>query len=450
MNRRVVITGLGPVSALGLGSQATWQGVREGRCGIGPIQAFDPSGFACRIASEAPPFKIAEYVPKTYRKATKVMARDIELAVVAADHAARDAKLITRGTQPDAPKGDAFQPTDAAQRVGCHIGAGLIAAELNELAGALVQARDEHGKFDIHRWGNEGMKNLTPLWLLKYLPNMLACHVTIIHETQGPSNTITCGEASSHLSIGESLRVIQRGSADACFCGGADSRINPMAYLRQVMTGRLNTRDNDQPAKAVRPFCQSAAGTAVGEGGAILVLESLDSMRKSPREGLRVYGEIVGFGASQSLEMNDQGLIIDADGSGMALAIDNAMSEAGVKPGEIDLIVPYGLGYAPYDQADVAAMRRVFGDRLKDIALLAPKALLGAVGAGGGAVDVVCAAMCLAHQCLPAVNHCDQPLPGLSIGNRPARDASLRHVLTYTTSLGGQNAAMVLRRFEEK
>ena len=127
---------------------------------------------------------------------------------------------------------------------------------------------------------------------------MLACHVTIIHDAQGPSNTITCGEASATLSIGESLRVIQRGAADLCFCGGAESKLNPMAYLRQQMLGRLNTKDNDQPQAAVRPFSATAAGTVLGEAGAIVILEALDSFKErlDQDSSIRAYAEVLGFG----------------------------------------------------------------------------------------------------------------------------------------------------------
>ena len=136
------------------------------------------------------------------------MSRDIELAVIAAELACLDAGLVTHSNT----NGSGNKPTYASTRMGAHIGAGLIAAELNELTAALSEATDSQGRFDYHQWGKEGLGHLTPLWLLKYLPNMLACHVTIIHDAQGPSNTITCGEASALLSIGESLRVIQRGS----------------------------------------------------------------------------------------------------------------------------------------------------------------------------------------------------------------------------------------------
>ena len=265
---------------IGAGIAPTWEAMTAGRGAVTTIDAFDPSGFACRLGSQVRNFSVRDFVPKSYRKATKVMAADIEMAVAAADLAARDAGISTAGTDPDGAARPDFSPTYPQARVGCHIGAGLIAAEINELSGALNEARNEKGDFDIHKWGSVGINNLTPLWLLKYLPNMLACHVTIIHDCQGPSNTITCAEASALLSIGESLRVIERGAADLCFCGGAEDKINPMALLRQQFTGRLNSKDNDRPASAVRPFDRSAAGTVTGQGGAIVMLEALETFEK--------------------------------------------------------------------------------------------------------------------------------------------------------------------------
>jgi len=178
MSRRVYLTGVGPVSGLGLGIESNWDGLRSGASAIAPVRAFDASAMGSPIAAEIPEgFKVRDFVPKSYRKGTKVMARDIELAVAAADLAARDAGLVTKGTDPEG------EPSYSPDRVGCHIGAGLIAADLDELTSALVMSKDADGKFDIHHWGQEGMTHLTPLWLLKYLPNMLACHVTIIHDT---------------------------------------------------------------------------------------------------------------------------------------------------------------------------------------------------------------------------------------------------------------------------
>jgi len=445
MTRRVVLTGLGPVCAIGMGAEPVWDAAVAGRVGIGPIEQFDAGGFACKAAGEVRDFSVKDYVPKSYRKATKVMARDIEMAVAAAHLAAMDAKLITRGIDPD---GTLSYPP---HRVGAHIGAGLIAAELNELTAALAEARDEEGKFDIHRWGESGMQHLTPLWLLKYLPNMLACHVTIIHDCQGPSNTITCAEASAGLSIGESLRVIQRGAADACFCGGAESKLNPMAYLRQMMTDRYNTQD-EEPATMVRPFCQSAAGCVVGEGGGIVVLESLETFeaRAAQAEGgnkPRAYAEVVGFGASQSVNLSARNSRPDPQGRGIAVALRAAIREAGVTPDAIDLVIPFGLGLPETDHAETEALKRVFGERLRDVPLVSPKALVGNCGAGAGGVDVCLAAKALSEQRIPAVVNCPTPLPGLMADENPARDAKLGYVLTYSAGIGGQNAALVLKRW---
>src|SRR6476619_2286378 len=261
--RRVVVTGVGVISPIGIGAKSFWQNLLAGKSGVRRIAGFDPGGFPCQIAGEIPDYKIGDYVPKSYRKATKVMARDIELAVIAADDAMKDASLKT--------KAYTETPEIKSERFGCNIGAGLINTELDELTAAMHVAR-EGNKLDLHKWGRDGMTQLTPLWLLKYLPNMLACHVTIIHELKGPSNTITCADASSHLAIGEAFRTIQRGNADLAICGGAETKVNPMGLVRHGLLRRLNETNNDSPQKAIRPFDAEAAGTAHGEGGGLLIL----------------------------------------------------------------------------------------------------------------------------------------------------------------------------------
>jgi len=441
MAKRVIITGLGPVSALGLGIDDHWQAVCEGRSGLGEVTAFDASEFDCRIAGEVGEFKIRDYVPKTYRKATKVMARDIELAVVAADLAIREAGLTTKGIDPEAA------PTYDSKRVACHIGAALIAADIDELTTALAESTDEEGNYDIHKWGEEGMNNLTPLWLLKYLPNMLACHVTIIHDTQGPSNTITCGEASGLLSVGESMRVIQRGAADLGLCGGADSRLNPMAYLRQAMSERLNPGANDDPTGAIHAMSQDAAGTTLSEGGAILVLESEETFKQ--RDNATGYARLVGFGASQTVHRASRNLTPDPEGKAIAAALRTALADAELEPDDIDLITPTGLGSPAWDQAELAAMKAVFGDRLKDKHLLLTKPYIGGINVGAGAVDLALTARAIREQKLPAVINCDRPLEPLNCKTSPARDAELGAAVVFNTGQGGQNAVAVLQKLED-
>ena len=446
MSRRVVITGLGPVSALGIGIDATWQNMLAGKSCVDRVSRFDPSGFPSQIAGEVEDFKVTKFVPKADRKATKVMARDIELAVVGADQAARDAGLITRGTDPDAYKSDDFKPTYDPSRMGCHIGAGLIAADLEELTQAFIKAVKEDGSFDIHKWGAEGMTHLTPLWLLKYLPNMLACHVTILHTTRGPSNTITCAEASSELSIGESLRVIQRNAADACLSGGADSKLNPLGFLRQIMTGRTNTTGNDSPATAVRPFSQDAAGTAAAEGGAIVVLEALETYQA--RGGKDAYAEIAGFGATQTVNREIGHRKADPTGSGIANVCRAALAEANITADQIDMIMPFGTGALESDQSEAAGLKTIFGDKLASIPVVCTKSFVGNAGAGGGAIDVCIAAKALAEQIIPTRINCEKPLDGINAANATATPAKLNYVLTYSTSFGGQNAALILKKID--
>ncbi len=436
MRRNVVITGLGPITAAGIGIQPLWKTVCAGKSAVDRIEAFDPTGFGCEIAGQVPDFKVNKIVPKHYRKATKVMARDIELAVAAADAAVRDADLLTPGIDPDNP------PTYPGDRTGCHIGAGLIAADLDELTGALAEATDDSGRFDMHKWGDHGMNQLTPLWLLKYLPNMLACHVTIIHDAHGPSNTITCAEAASGLSLGESLRVIQRNAADLCFSGGADSKLNPMAYYRQVMTGRLNEGANDSPATAVRPFDQKAGGTVIGEGGGIIMLEAESTAGK---RGGKAYARVLGFGAGQTIYPEGKGLVPDPQGKGIAAAIRAALREADLSPDAIDLVVPFGGGVAAVDRAEVAAMRQVFGNRINELPIWSSKPYVGTCGAGAGGIDVAIAAKMLAEQRIPARLNCDAPIDRLAgAATAETTDADLTNILVFTTSLGGQNVALVL------
>ena len=274
--RRVVITGLGPTSPTGIGVEAFWEALLAGRSALRRIEAFDPGGFAAQIGAEVPAFKLGDFIPKSYRKSAKVMARDIQLAMVAAYHAVMDAGLVTKCI---VERGEAAGEVNVApQRFGANIGAGLICADLTELAGALATSRGADGKFDIHHWGREGMTDLTPLWLLKFLPNMLACHVTIVHDAQAASNTITCGEASSHLAVGEAYRTIARGAADVSICGGFESKLNPMAVARPALLGRLSGALDNTPERACRPF-SGVGGMVPADGGGLVILEELEHAR---------------------------------------------------------------------------------------------------------------------------------------------------------------------------
>jgi 3-oxoacyl-[acyl-carrier-protein] synthase II len=412
----VVITGLGVVSGYGLGALALWQGLASGQSALKPITRLNVGATPglCGIAAEIPPALSAkDYVPKPYRKAVKLMARDTELAVIAAAEGVRDAGIITRALAEGATA-----TTYPSPRMGCHIGAGFIPAEVPEIAPAFASACDESGAFSMRAWGTihpgqtapaggGGMNNLQPLWMLKYLPNMLACHVTIVHGAEGPSNTITCGEASALLSIGESTRIIERGAADLCFSGGAESKVNLLGLVRAALLKRTLVGTHDRPL----PYDPASPGSAPGEGGGIIILERAST---AAQRNARIYARISGIGAAQSVSRGRNGL---------ALAVQAALRDANLKPSDISAVVPQSVGAAEADAHEAAGLLEVFGAAQPSRVLIG--AALGDCAAGAGGLAVAIAAMCV-HGGFTPTGH-------------PAR-----HVLACTGSLTGQNAAAIV------
>ncbi|MEQ9461165.1 MAG: beta-ketoacyl synthase N-terminal-like domain-containing protein [Phycisphaeraceae bacterium] len=436
MHRRVLITGLGTLSAAGADHQALWDTLQSGRSTIAPIQAFDASGLQTTLAAEITDFNVRDAVPKSYRKATKVMARDTQLAVAAADLAARDANLLTAGTTQDTER------TYPPERVAAHFGAGLIVADLDELTAALHQATDSEGKFSLQMWGEKGIEHLTPLWMLKYLPNMLACHVTIIHDLHGPSNTITAGQASGLLAVGEALRAIRRNDADIAFAGGAEARINPLAMLRQQFSS-LASHGTD-PQHLPRPLDHAASGTVLGEAAAVLILEATD---QQPPRNHPAYAELLAFGSAQGVLDQIPSTQPAADPKAIQLAIQRALDHAKLKPSDIDLIVAGSPGHPILDQADADAMLQVFGDLLPAIPVITPRAILGECFAAGGPIDLAVAALALKHQTIPAITKRNNPRNNITT-DCPAQTKKLQHALVFGTSTGAQSAAAILRSID--
>jgi 3-oxoacyl-[acyl-carrier-protein] synthase II len=432
--RRVAITGLGVVSPLGLGIQEVFDALMARRCAIKPIGLFDASTFPCRIGGQLDNFSAGKFVPKSYRKAVKVMARDIEIAVAAADLCVRDSGIVTKGI-------DEANPTIAPDRLGCNIGAGLICVDLDELASAVNTAVTD-GRFDFAKWGREGMKNLTPLWLLKYLPNMLSCHVTIIHAAKGPSNTITCGEAGGYLSVGEACRQIARGACDAAIAGGAESKLNPMGVLRQTLLGRLNTGANDHPASACRPFDSAHAGGVVGEGGGLLMLEELG---RAQQRGARIYAEVAGFGAACDPHGCDY---LKPTAAGLDRAITSAMSDADIRPDQIDLVIPNGTAVPAEDRLEAQALHKALGPRAESVAVVPLAGGSGNLFAASGAVNLAVAAMAVHKGLVPPAINCDRPDEAcrLSVPSQSINQ-TINYALCGGFAIGGQSGAVVLKRY---
>jgi 3-oxoacyl-[acyl-carrier-protein] synthase II len=440
--RRVVVTGVGLVTPIGLDAATVWESLLARTCGIRRIRAFDPGRFRSQVAGEIEALKVANYVPKSYRKSTKVMARDIELAVAAAYEAISDAGLKTACL---IGRGQAEPPVNLdPTRFSVNIGAGLICADLTELASALYTASDGQGRFDIRKWGADGMNNLTPLWLLKFLPNMLSCHVTIVHDAQAPSNTITCGEASSHLAVGEACRTIARGQTDVCLCGGAESKLNPMGLMRQQLLGRVVTSHNDRPEEACRPFAVDRSGTVISEGSGLLVLEELEHARA---RGARIYCEVAGFAASTNARDWRQP---DPRGESLGLAIRKALRDADLSADQVGMVTASGVGTRIHDLAEARGVHAALGEPAAKVPTVAIKGAVGNNGAGSGAIDLGVTALCLHSQKLPPspnTEHVD-PECGLNL-TRQMVSTDLPVAVSVASALGGgQHGALIFKRWE--
>jgi 3-oxoacyl-[acyl-carrier-protein] synthase II len=431
-----VITGLGAVTPLGLSYQDLWTGLREGRCGISRITAFDPSGFTCQIAGQVPQFSIRDYVPKSMRKTTKLMSRDIELAVVAASEAFKDAGLVTRAF-------DEQNVTINPERTAIILGAGLISCDLIELAPGVAKSITD-GQFDMKKWGSQGIEQLTPLWLLKYLPNMLACHIGIIHDIQGPSNSITCAEAASHLAIGEAMQIIARGDADAAIGGGGEAKVNAIVHLRQCLLKRATADYNDNPAGACRPFDADAKGSVFGEAAGCVIMERPENAKQ---RGAKIYAQIAGFG--QSCSINPKYESLEPDGKGVQYAIEAALDEAKIKPDQLDLIIPHGTGIPSDDVAEAAGICSALGSASEKIPVFPTKSMTSNTGAAAGAVDVIAACCAIKDGIIPAAKNCGKKNKDCKLNIVIEQiKKKINYVLCCSYTYGGQTAALILKNIE--
>ena len=431
MNKKIAITGIGMISPLGTTITETWEQIKAGKCGLGEIKSFDASGMACNIGGEVAEYDMRSYLPKYHRKAAKLMSRDIELAVVAADDAFRSSGLGTKYIEKE--------PQITPERTTIGIGAGLINCEIPEITPSVMKSLTD-GKFDMKKWGVDGLANLTPLWLLKYLPNMLACHIGIIHDIQGPGNNITTSECSGMQSVIEVSETIKEGLADVGIAGSGEATVHPISIMRAIKQGRTNN-SNDEPSNAVRPFSEDAEGLILSEGAAMVILEPSDL---ATQRGATIYAELAGVGESVSHNLDYSAL--EADGQGLAIAIEAAIQDAGIKPEMIDLIIPHGTAVKSNDEAEINALKTVFGESLSDITVFPTKRLLGLMGNACSAVDIVLAAKAMSESLVPGVGVYGNKIAGGLKINTENIEKEIRYALCCCYTPGGQTAAVVLKK----
>jgi 3-oxoacyl-[acyl-carrier-protein] synthase II len=426
--RRVAITGLGLVTPLGHTPDKVWTCLAEGKGSVRPLEAFRVAGLPNNLGAEIHDFDLKKYsLPKYWnalRKTKKYLARDIQLAVSAAQLAVQDAGLIDGGVDPT--------------RVGIDLGAGLISSELDELAPAIAQAYRGGTSFDFQAWGRESIEMIEPIWLLKYLPNMLACHISILMDCQGPSNTITEADASSNLAIAEAARIIARGRADVMITGGADSKIHPLSLVRMSIFETMSRWTGD-PAAACRPFDRRRDGWVPGEGAGIVILEEWSHAQK---RGAHILGEVLGGGAGCDA-MPGGGL--DPEGAGTEIAIAAALEEAGLDPSAIGHVSAHGSAGKVSDLAEARAFTRIFGPA--GVPVTALKGYFGNLASGCGAVDLIASLIGVNRGEIPPTLNCDELDPAMDLDmvvKTPRPTTNSCFVTTNLTPIG-QAAAVVVR-----
>jgi 3-oxoacyl-[acyl-carrier-protein] synthase II len=392
-HRRVVITGLGLISPLGNTVESFWNALTTGRSGIAPMTRLPGTLLQMPFAAEAREFTgdIADFGPldkdqtRSIRKGVKVMCREIQMGVAAAQRALADAGL-TAGK---------FQ----AERSGVVFGSDYILSGPEEFVDAFARCLDADHRFVFEKWAEQGIPQVTPLWLLKYLPNMPASHIAIYNDLRGPSNSLTMREASSNLAIGEAAQLIARGSADMIVAGATGTRVHPLRTLHVVMQEEV-VRDGDDPHRACRPFDRNRQGMVLGEGAGAIVLESYETAQA---RGATVWGEILGSGSTAILDRRGVGDLRTA----AETCLRQTLRSAGLTPSDVAHIHAHGVATRRSDAAEAQAIRHVFGNR--PVPVVAAKSYLGNSGAACGAMEVIASLLATRHGHLFPVLNYDTP-----------------------------------------
>jgi len=410
--RRVVVTGLGMISPLGVGNDVTWQGLIEGRSGVGRITKFDATDYACRIAGEVRDFHPEEWIEK---KEVKKSDTFIHYAVAAAQMAVNDAALDTE--------------TYDSDRVGVIIGSGI---------GGLPLIEEMHKKL-LER----GPSRISPFFIPGLIVNLAAGHISIRFGCKGPSSAPATACATGAHSIGDAYKIIQRDDADVMFAGGSEAVITALAVGGFSAMRALSTR-NDEPQRASRPWDLERDGFVMGEGAGVLILEERE---RAIARGAKIYCEITGYGmSSDAFHITSP----SDDGDGMARVMVRALKDAGLKPTDIDYINAHGTSTPIGDKTETIAIKRVFGDDAYKVAISSTKSMTGHLLGAAGGLESAIAAMVVKLGIIPPTINYENPDPECDLDYVPneARKQEVTHVLSNSFGFGGTNATLIFSKDE--
>jgi len=413
LKRRVVLTGVGLVSALGLDTESTWSGLLQGKSGVGPITRFDASDFSSRIAAEVKALDPLAYVDT---KNARKMDLFILYAIAASDVAVKSASLsITK---------------ENAERIGVYIGSGI---------GGFGTIEAQHTNYL-----NKGPRKISPFFIPASISNLATGQVSIRLGTTGP-NSATCTACSAGChAIGDSFKIIERGAADVMIAGGSEAAITPMGVGGFAAMRALSTR-NEEPERASRPFDRDRDGFVIGEGSGIVVLEELEHAR---RRDAQILAEIVGYG------MSGDAYHITAppeDGSGATRVMRATLEDAGVDPTEVDYINAHGTSTPPNDRIETRAIKAVFSDHAYKLAISSTKSMTGHLLGAAGGLEAGVSVLVLRDQIIPPTINLENPDPDCDLDYVPgtARKAEIRYVLSSSFGFGGTNACILLKRYPD-
>ena len=410
--RRVVVTGIGLVSSLGVGTAINWASLLEGRSGIGPITRFDASAFSTRIAGEVKDFDPLQFIEK---KDVKKMDIFIQFAIAAADGAMKDSGLQVT------PANDT--------RVGVLIASGI---------GGFTTIEREH-----RAYLEGGPRKISPFFIPSAIINLAAGQVSIRFGAKGPNlATCTACSASAHA-IGESFEIIKRNDADAMIAGGSEAAITPMSVGGFGALRALSTR-NDEPSRASRPFDSDRDGFIIGEGAGVLILEELEHAR---RRGAPIYAEIVGYGiGADAYHITAP----SEDGEGGRRVMEMAIRKAGIRPDEVDYINAHGTSTPYNDRLETLAIKNAFGDHAGALAISSTKSMTGHLLGGAGGLEAGVTALAVYHGIVPPTINLDNPDPACDLDYVPhkSRKMAITYALSNSFGFGGTNAALLFKKFE--